>query len=454
MRFTPLAARRLVATYLLVVLSAGLGVMAAGCKRAATSPAHTQPSASGNGAQPSNAAQASAGNPSGRLADQIKALQSGIAQGGATSSSAPAAAAPLPDWKPAPATAAVQIPLIKGLVVDSSISSINGDLENIETIADINAASITKIGDDEHAPKTPGGHPQNLNGPPEATGTGTIVLDVADVASSNHLFPFFATGKTMHTPGALDRGVSTETLKQLRTGNLVNLQIATNFNALMAATLKGLVPPTVTQWGSIPVYQCNLQRAEPSDLALPVLVNNEPVELPVLHARCLLDNKDENDFYILDQLSNPIFLYTRLGKFGDSSQSIKITFETAAKKNSIEQKLADKEPVEIYGIYFDFNSAYIKPESEVVLKEIADVMRKNPGWKLSIAGHTDNIGGDAFNQTLSEARAAAVKAALVKEYGIAPDRLSTSGFGASKPIADNAKVEGRARNRRVELQRQ
>ena len=120
----------------------------------------------------------------------------------------------------------------------------------------------------------------------------------------------------------------------------------------------------------------------------------------------------------------------------------------------MERKLADKEPVEIYGIYFDFNSAFIKPESEAVLKQIADVMHKNPTWKLSVSGHTDNIGGDDSNLKLSQARAAAVKTALVKEYKIDPNRLTTSGFGASQPIADNTKVEGRARNRRVVLQRQ
>jgi outer membrane protein OmpA-like peptidoglycan-associated protein len=89
-----------------------------------------------------------------------------------------------------------------------------------------------------------------------------------------------------------------------------------------------------------------------------------------------------------------------------------------------------------------------------VLKQISDIMHKNPTWKLSIAGHTDNIGDSAFNQGLSERRAAAVKDALVTEYKISPDRFSTSGYGASQPIETNATMEGRARNRRVELQRE
>jgi outer membrane protein OmpA-like peptidoglycan-associated protein len=120
----------------------------------------------------------------------------------------------------------------------------------------------------------------------------------------------------------------------------------------------------------------------------------------------------------------------------------------------MEQALAAKKPVEVYGIYFDFDSATIKPESEEVLQQIAGILRKNPDWKLNVSGHTDNIGDNSFNLGLSQRRAAAVKDALVTRYKIAPDRLATSGYGASQPIESNKTLEGRARNRRVELQRQ
>jgi outer membrane protein OmpA-like peptidoglycan-associated protein len=120
----------------------------------------------------------------------------------------------------------------------------------------------------------------------------------------------------------------------------------------------------------------------------------------------------------------------------------------------MEKTLADKKPVEVYGIYFDFNSANIKPESEVVLKQISDILHRNPDWKLSVSGHTDNIGDAPFNQDLSNRRAVAVKDALVTRYGISPNRLTTSGYGASRPIETNSTMEGRARNRRVELQRE
>jgi OOP family OmpA-OmpF porin len=88
------------------------------------------------------------------------------------------------------------------------------------------------------------------------------------------------------------------------------------------------------------------------------------------------------------------------------------------------------------------------------VSRLAGILRKHPDWTLSVSGYTDNIGGDAFNLGLSQRRAAAVKDALVSRYNVAPDRLATNGYGASSPIETNETIEGRARNRRVELQRQ
>jgi outer membrane protein OmpA-like peptidoglycan-associated protein len=120
---------------------------------------------------------------------------------------------------------------------------------------------------------------------------------------------------------------------------------------------------------------------------------------------------------------------------------------------AIEKALETAGTIDIYGIYFDFDSDRIKPESEPVLREIAKVMTDNPTWSLSVAGHTDNIGGDPYNLDLSKRRSASVKQALVTRYRIAGDRLETSGYGASAPKATNKTLEGRAQNRRVELRK-
>jgi outer membrane protein OmpA-like peptidoglycan-associated protein len=80
-------------------------------------------------------------------------------------------------------------------------------------------------------------------------------------------------------------------------------------------------------------------------------------------------------------------------------------------------------------------------------------MRRNPDWQLAIEGHTDNVASDKYNLDLSARRAAAVRAALGTQFGIAGTRLTTAGLGESRPQDRNDTMEGRARNRRVELVR-
>jgi len=101
-------------------------------------------------------------------------------------------------------------------------------------------------------------------------------------------------------------------------------------------------------------------------------------------------------------------------------------------------------------INFDVNKATIKPESKPIIEQISSMLRENPELKVTVEGHTDNSGDPRKNKTLSEERAAAVKASIVSS-GIEAKRLTTVGWGQDKPIADNSTEEGKAKNRRVEL---
>ncbi len=120
----------------------------------------------------------------------------------------------------------------------------------------------------------------------------------------------------------------------------------------------------------------------------------------------------------------------------------------------IEQSLATQKRATMYGVYFDFNSATLRPESDVLLAKLGALLKKHPDWQLTVNGHTDNIGGDAANLALSRKRAAAVCDALVKRFAVQPARLQSGGFGAAQPQDTNTTLAGRARNRRVELIRQ
>ncbi len=101
--------------------------------------------------------------------------------------------------------------------------------------------------------------------------------------------------------------------------------------------------------------------------------------------------------------------------------------------------------------FFDFDKAVLKPEGKAKLDDVASKV-KDINLEVVIAvGHTDSVGSDAYNQKLSVRRAEAVKAYLVSK-GIAKDRVYTEGKGEKQPVADNKTAEGRAKNRRVEIE--
>ncbi|MCC7417030.1 MAG: OmpA family protein [Acidobacteria bacterium] len=113
--------------------------------------------------------------------------------------------------------------------------------------------------------------------------------------------------------------------------------------------------------------------------------------------------------------------------------------------------LNERGVVALHDVQFENGKAALTPESLATLAPVGELLGTDATLQLEIGGHTDNVGGAAANLQLSQDRAAAVKTYLVQTFGVAPDRLTTAGFGDTRPIADNASEAGRARNRRVEL---
>ncbi len=107
--------------------------------------------------------------------------------------------------------------------------------------------------------------------------------------------------------------------------------------------------------------------------------------------------------------------------------------------------------VSTQGILFDTGSDAIRPESTPTLEQMGEMLEAHADLRLAIVGHTDNVGDDASNRSLSERRAAAVRRYLVDTYDIDGSRLEHRGMGESEPVADNTTPEGRQQNRRVEL---
>lgn len=111
----------------------------------------------------------------------------------------------------------------------------------------------------------------------------------------------------------------------------------------------------------------------------------------------------------------------------------------------------EPERIVLRGVNFEFDRAQIRPDAEVILDEAARILEDRPDVRVRIEGHTDAVGPESYNQRLSERRAEAVQRYFV-EQGLDPQRFETVGLGESEPVAPNDTREGRALNRRVELE--
>ncbi|MCU1381647.1 MAG: hypothetical protein JWL71_344 [Acidobacteria bacterium] len=151
-----------------------------------------------------------------------------------------------------------------------------------------------------------------------------------------------------------------------------------------------------------------------------------------------------------------IYLEIKVSNSGEVYELFVI--EEAAMEQKVEftamelaEALHDKGSVALHNILFDTGKATLKPESATALAPVGELLKSDAALTLEIQGHTDNAGAAAANLKLSQDRAAAVKTYLVRTFGIAAARLTTNGFGDTRPIASNTAETGRARNRRVEL---
>jgi outer membrane protein OmpA-like peptidoglycan-associated protein len=154
----------------------------------------------------------------------------------------------------------------------------------------------------------------------------------------------------------------------------------------------------------------------------------------------MVDVTPGQDFYV------QIVPWSSTGKY-------RLTTRPAVQAADMATALKAKGLVDLYGIYFDTDQTFVKPESATTLAEVSSLLKADKALKIEVAGHTDNAGSKAHNLTLSQGRAEAVVAALVGQYQIEATRLIAKGYGDSRPVAANDSPTNMAKNRRVELRK-
>lgn len=204
-------------------------------------------------------------------------------------------------------------------------------------------------------------------------------------------------------------------------------------------------------------FRGTLERVGTATESFPVLLDGKRVTLQGVRARGLLvgDREDDFEILLLDDAEAPWVLEAtaRGGKGLTGGHRLLVRISTMRRGPALEMALDKKCVTSIHDIYFASGSDALDSTSVPALASIARVMRDHPDWRITIVGHTDSIGTAPANLDLSRRRAERVRSTLAAEYAIASDRLRADGKGETAPIDDNGSLFGRARNRRVDLER-
>ena len=203
------------------------------------------------------------------------------------------------------------------------------------------------------------------------------------------------------------------------------------------------------------VWRGTLTRVSAAPEPFPLLLNGRRVQVSVLRARGEFAYRGSApstlEFWVLADSAQPVLLKITRGQ--SVLQTTEVIAPEAGGVRLVERDLEAGCRAELPGIYFAFNSAALDPASDSTIASVAAMLARHPNWNVIIEGHTDSVGSAASNKVLSERRVAAVRDRLVSGHRVAGSRVTAAGFGASRPKEPNTTIEGRARNRRVELVR-
>jgi outer membrane protein OmpA-like peptidoglycan-associated protein len=331
------------------------------------------------------------------------------------------------------------IPLVRGLTLVSALRAPEGDRENTVQVTSVAPEGATYTWHFiQHNPD--GSHAEHKFG---------RFVNATDLASAPRINIAYGEDEPHETPGYTAMSISRSAFNLVRADGHMRYTLATLIQEPAATGIGG------PEWNRVP-FRGTLSLASATDDSLPILLNGHRITVPATRFKgrfAYQERKLEPDFWILADSVHPLLLKAVMGTAVFQMVRIDLPADSAQRAASIENDLDRGCRAELPGIYFAFASAELEPGSDPAISGVATLLARHPAWSFAIEGHTDSIGDPASNQKLSVDRAQAVRSALVQRHGIASARLSFAGFGSTRPRESNTTLEGRARNRRVELAR-
>lgn len=341
---------------------------------------------------------------------------------------------------PLAALAGAGIPTVEGLAVTTAVAEPAGDYESVKRLQQLEDG-VWRIAYNASLPGAKGG---------SETVQSERLQAPADLDTATQYRTAFESDVEEDYPGTTALGVSRAVHAALAGGKPAAFTLVVDPRQLRPTDAAASVLDLAKLFGAGPLnFRGELKPAGKQTFR--TLVNGVDTPLPALVAQgSFKANTGETvaaKLVLLDDPAQPLALEWQMG---DSRLRV-VRVEWPRPAPSQVGTLRTQKRLTLPGLYFDFGSARLRPESAPAIAELRALLRATPELKLALHGHTDGVGAAAANQKLSEARAAAVKAALAESDPALAARLGTAGYGASRPVADNGTLEGRAANRRVEL---
>ncbi|HKT61884.1 MAG TPA: OmpA family protein [Gemmatimonadales bacterium] len=342
-----------------------------------------------------------------------------------------------------------RIPLVTGLILGSVLHAPIGEREDLLEIGSADSTGVHYAW-----------HERTIIDGDTTTGFRRRFVSANDLAGAPRFDSVFGTDEQKR-PGFTAVSLSSAVYRQLRDAGSAPFSMIVNREP--GGPKAGDVPSLGAMFGpGRERYKGTLTRVSPQPERFPLLLNGSRATVPAMHVKGSFTaglRRSEWDLWVQADSAHPLVLKSVLEEkvFQMVRADLPVTKTpgpgTTADGGMLAEELKARCRVELPGVYFAFGTATIDPISDRALAQLARSLAGHPDWKFTVEGHTDSVGTDEANRSLSLRRAEAVRARLAEQHGLNTRAWGAMGYGATRPKESNATIEGRARNRRVELVR-